>query len=124
MHPDWQRLTLARWAKWTAAGKPLHFSLLGDSVAGKEVFIPRHRRTHQAGTELWQEVGDLDGHVNELVRIDSRLHGALSPQERRVLLAACVPLGRTCPASERAEAAGVSVDQLSAVRRRAMALVG
>ena len=124
MHADWQRLTLATWARWTAAGKPLHFSPYGDSIAGKEVFQPKHRRNYRDDVVLWQEAGDKDEHVSELMRIDSRLHGALTAAERRVLLAAVVPLGRPCPASERAAAAGVSVDTMRGIRRRAMALVG
>lgn len=119
MHPDWQRLTLATWARWTAAGKPLHFSVLGDSLAGREVFIPKHRKNFRTDTALWEETDN-----DWLHELDARLHGALSQRERVVLLAACVPLGRPCPASERAQAAGVSVDQLRGVRRRAMALVG
>lgn len=121
MYQDWQRLTLSAWAKWTAAGKPLSFSIFGDSIAGKEVFRPRHRNTYRTSTPLWREV---DGHIDELMRIDSRLHGALSERERHILLAAVVPLGRVCPASERASAAGVDVETLRMVRRKAMALIG
>jgi len=119
MHPDWARVTLQSWAKWVAAGRPLNFSPYGDSLAGREVFIPRHRRTYQTDSPLWEETAN-----DWLHELDSTLHGALSESERRVLLAAMVPLGRVCPAAERAAAAGVSVDQMRAVRRKAMALVG
>jgi len=121
MYQDWQRLTLSAWAKWTAAGKPLNFSLFGDSVGGKEAFQPRHKKTYRTSTPLWREG---DEQLNELMRIDSRLHGALTAPERRILLAAVVPLGRVCPASERASAAGVDVETLRMVRRKAMALIG
>ena len=124
MHPDWQRLTLATWARWTVAGKPLHFSTYGDSIAGKEVFQPKHRKTYRTDTALWRDdPEEISESVSELMRVDSRLHGALTAAERRVLVAACVPLGRTCPAAERAAAAGCSVDTMRAVRRKAMALV-
>ena len=118
MHPDWQRVTLQSWAKWVAAGRPLAFSPYGDSIHGREIFQPRHRRTYRTDSALWEETGN-----DWLHELDSHLHGALTAAERRVLLAACVPLGRPCPASERAQAAGVTVDQLRAVRRRAMALI-
>ena len=125
MHPDWQRLTLATWARWTAAGKPLHFSVLGDSLAGREVFIPKHRKDYRTDSALWRDdPEEVSESVSELMRVDSKLHGALTAAERRVLLAAMVPLGRPCPAAERAAAAGCSVDELRAVRRRAMALIG
>ncbi len=124
MHDDWKRLTLATWARWTAAGKPLHFSPFGDSVAGREAFIPRDRRRYRTDAALWQDGElDIDEGVGWLMRIDSRLHGALSAPERRVLLAACAPLGRPLPAAERAQAAGVDVDELHRVRRAAMALL-
>ena len=125
MHADWQRLTLATWARWTAAGKPLHFSVLGDS-AGFKPFEAPHRKTYRTDSPLWLEnpEAEIDERIGELMRIDSRLHGALTAAERRVLLAAVVPLGRPCPASERAAAAGVSVDTMRGIRRRAMALVG
>jgi len=124
MHDDWQRLTLSTWARWTVAGKPLHFSPLGDSLAGREVFIPRDRRRYRTDAVLWQDEAEVGEDVSELMRVDSRLHGALSASERRVLLAAVVPLGRPCPAAERAAAAGCSVDELRRVRRAAMALIG
>lgn len=119
VHPDWQRVTLQAWAKWVAAGRPLAFSPYGDSLAGKEVFNPRHRKNFRTDTALWEETGN-----DWLHELDARLHGALSQRERVVLLAACVPLGRPCPATERAQAVGVSVDQLRGIRRRALALVG
>ena len=122
MHPDWQRLTLATWARWTVAGKPLHFSLYGNSTVG-DVFVPQAKRRYRTDSPLWQEADEVGEGVSELMRVDSRLHGALTAAERRVLLAACVPLGRTCPATERAAAAGVSVDMLRGVRRRAMQLI-
>lgn len=119
MHPDWQRETLRTWAKWVSKGRPLTFSVLGDSVAARQVFLPSHRKTYRSDTALWDE-----SEHDWLHELDSRLHGALSERERVVLLAAMVPLGRVCPATERAAAAGVSVDQMRSVRRRAMALVG
>jgi len=123
MHPDWQRLTLATWARWTVAGKPLHFSPYGDSISGQDVFQPRDRRRYRTDSPLWHEEADIDEHVSELMRIDSRLHGALTAAERRVLLAAMLPLGRVCPAAERAAAAGCSVDTMRDVRRKALALI-
>ena len=119
VHPDWARVTLQSWAKWVAAGRPLAFSVYGDSIAGKEVFQPRHRRTYQTDTALWEETNN-----DWLHELDARLHGSLSERERYILLAAVVPLGRPCPASERAAAAECSVDQMRAVRRKAMTLVG
>lgn len=119
VHPDWQRLTLQEWARWAAQGRPLAFSPYGDSIHGREIFQPRHKRTYQTSAELWEESSN-----DWLHELDGRLVGALSERERVVLLAACVPLGRPCPATERAAAAGVSVDQMRDVRRRAMALVG
>jgi len=119
VHPDWARVTLQSWAKWVANGRPLNFSPYGDSLAGREVFIPRHRRTYQDSTELWEESEN-----DWLHELDSRLHGALTASERRVLLAAVVPLGRRADAAERAAAAGCSVDVLRGVRRKAMRLVG
>lgn len=118
MHPDWQRETLRTWAKWVSQGRPLTFSTLGDSVAARQVFLPSHRRTYRSDEPLWEESSN-----DWLHALDARLHGALSGRERVVLLAAMVPLGRVCPATERAAAAGVSVEQMRAVRRRAMALI-
>lgn len=117
MNHDWQRLTLQTWAAWVADGRPLLFSLYGDSTAAR-VYQARHKRTYLSDSPLWRE-----GPTDALHKLDGRLHGALSASERRILLAACVPLGRPCPASERASAAGVSVDQLRATRRKAMALI-
>ena len=119
MHPDWARVTLQSWAKWVAAGRPLAFSVYGDSIHGREVVLPRHRKSYRSDTALWEETSN-----DWLHELDSTLHGALSESERRVLLAAMVPLGRPCPAAERAAAAGCSVDELRAVRRKAMALIG
>ncbi len=118
VHPDWARVTLQSWAKWVAAGRPLNFSPYGDSIAGKEIFQPRHKRTYQTDSPLWEETNN-----DWLHELDGRLAGALTAAERRVLLAAVVPLGRVCPATERAAAVGVSVDQLRGVRRRALALI-
>lgn len=118
MHDDWRKLTLATWAKWTADNRPVHFSLHGDSVAAKEIFQPKHKHEYRTDSPLWQ-----DGGTDWLTHLDGRLHGALTAAERRVLFAACIPSGRPCPASERAAAAGVSVDMLRGVRRRAMALI-
>ncbi|MBK6278754.1 MAG: hypothetical protein IPF57_11765 [Gammaproteobacteria bacterium] len=124
---DHARLSLVSWAKWQAAGKPLHFSPYGESIGARDVFIPKNRRRFRTDEPLWQESeepGEIDAAVAELMKIDSRLHGALSDHERRVLLAAVVPLGRPAPAAERAVAAGVDVDTLRAIRRRALALIG
>ena len=117
MRFDPRQFDLARWAEWVAAGKPVHFSLYGDSTAGKP-YEARHKRTYQDDKPLWREGG-----ADRLVEIDNRLHGALRASERRILLAACVPMGRICPATERAAAAGVDVETLRAIRRRAMQLI-
>ena len=99
---DHARLSLVSWAKWQAAGKPLHFSPYGESIGARDVFIPKNRRRFRTDEPLWQESeepGEIDAAVAELMKIDSRLHGALSDHERRVLLAAVVPLGRPAPAA-------------------------
>lgn len=119
MHPDWQRETLRTWAKWVAQGSPLAFSVYGDSVHAQEMFRGRHQRTYRTDSPLWEETGN-----DWLHTLDSRLHGALGERGRLILLAAMVPMGRVCPASERAAAACCTVEQMRAVRRRAMALVG
>jgi len=118
IHDDWKKLTLQTWARWVSRGRELHFSTLGDSVAAREVFLPKHKRTFRSDEPLWREGGD-----DFLHELDGRLVGALGERGRLVLLAACIPLGRPCPATERAAAAGVSVEQMRAVRRRAMALI-
>lgn len=118
MHPDWQRLTLQTWARWVAAGRPLAFSVYGDSIAAREIFQPKHRKTYRDDVVLWDE-----GEQDWLHELDGRITGALGERGRLLLLAAVVPLGRPCPASERAEAAGCTVDDLRAVRRKAMALI-
>ncbi len=119
MHSDWQRLTLATWAKWVADNRPLAFSLYGDSVHAREMFRGRHRRSYRSDSPLWEETSN-----DWLHELDGRLCGALSERERLILLAAVVPLGRVAPAAERAAAAGCSVDELRRVRRAAMALIG
>ncbi len=118
MHDDWKRLTLATWAKWVAEGRPLAFSVYGDSVHAQEMFRGRHRRTYRDDSPLWEETSN-----DWLHALDGRLHGALSERERLILLAAVVPLGRPCPAAERAQAAGVTVDELHRVRGAALALI-
>ena len=55
MHSDWQRLTLATWAKWVADNRPLAFSLYGDSVHAREMFRGRHRRSYRSDSPLWEE---------------------------------------------------------------------
>lgn len=108
-------LWLRRWALWVSEGKPIDFSLLGDSVIGKRV---AHERLATRGHRtLWRE-----GPRDFVVTLDNRLQGALSAHERRVLLAACVPLGRTATAAERAAAAGVSRATLLEVLREAAAV--
>lgn len=123
---DPRQFDLCAWARWIAAGRPLHFSLLGDSTTGK-AFQPHHKKTFRDDSPLWHEhEHEIDEHVDRLMRIDSRLHGALSASERRLLLAATAPsgTGHPLPLVERAKLAGASPDQLRAIRRRALALVG
>jgi hypothetical protein len=122
---DPRQFDLCAWARWIAAGRPLHFSLLGDSTTGKP-FQPHHKRTYQTDSPLWHEhEHEIDEHVDRLMRIDSRLHGALSQSERRLLLAATAPsgTGSPMPLSERARLVGVSPDVLRGVRRRALQLI-
>jgi len=118
MH-DWRALTLRTWGAWVAAGRPIEFSIYGDSIHARGAFVSRHRREYRGDVPLWQESGN-----DWLHRLDSRIHGALGERGRLILLAAMVPMGRVCPASERAAAACCTVEQMRAVRRRAMALVG
>lgn len=118
------RHLLSSWARWTADGKPIPFSILGDSPSSRP-FEPRHRRTYVTDSALWADpVNDYEEHVADLIAIDKALYGALSERERRILFAGVVPLGRACPAAERAAAAGVDVDTLRAIQRRAVQLIG
>ena len=48
---------------------------------------------------------------------------AVIDHDQRVLLDTVVPVGRVCPAPERAAVVGVSVDALRDIRRWAMALI-
>lgn len=110
------RHKLKTWAKWCASGKPLTFSLYGDSVF-ERAMTPRHHDNSASDVPLWREAGS-----DWLHTLDGRLHGALSTQERRVLLAAVAPLGRVAGEDERAAAAGVSPAELHRVKREALHL--
>jgi hypothetical protein len=117
---------LCAWARWIAAGRPIHFSLLGDSICGQP-FMPHHRKTFRDDSPLWHDAeADVDEHVARLMKIDTAVHGALTAAEWRLLLAAtAAPSGKGAPMplSERARLAGVSPDALRGIRRRALALI-
>lgn len=121
-HVDPRSLDLRAWARWVAEGRPLHFSLFGNSVAGREAFMPRHKR-HHGGSVLWRDTGGE--RTAYLMQIDTRIHGGLSEPEQRLLLACVVPspTGQPLPLVERAAAVGVSPDALRLVRRRALELI-
>jgi hypothetical protein len=110
------KLKLKAWARWCASGKPLSFSLYGDSVFERSL-TPRHHDNSATDVPLWR-----DAETDWLHTLDGRLHGALSAQERRVLLAAVAPLGRVAGEEERAAAAGVSPAELNRVKREALHL--
>lgn len=114
---DRAHLALSAWAAWAVDGRPLAFNAYPESLCGRE-FEAHHRRTFRDDVPLWR-----DDDADWLFGLDGRLRGALTAAERRVLLAACAPLGRACPAPERAAAAGCDVETLRAIRRRALALV-
>ncbi|HQY71630.1 MAG TPA: hypothetical protein PLW13_14440 [Pseudomonadales bacterium] len=122
---DPRQFDLSAWARWVASGRPVHFSMLGNSLCGQP-FMPQHKRTYRDDSPLWQEHdGEIDEHVARLMRIDSVVHGALSVSERRLLLAAVAPsgTGHPLPLVERARLAGASPEALRAIRRKAMALI-
>lgn len=122
---DPRQFDLSAWARWVANGRPIHFSLLGNSLCGQP-FMPQHKKTYRTDSALWQEHdAEIDEHVARLMKIDSKIHGALTPSERRLLLAAVAPsgTGHPMPLVERARLAGASPDELRAIRRRAMALI-
>lgn len=122
---DPRSLDLRAWSRWCAQGKPVGFSLYGDSTAGK-AYEARHRRTYVDDKPLWRESeSQASEHINRMVRIDSKLHGGLTPAERRLLMVAVAPSPDRVPMSleARAEMAGVAPDTLRVIRRRAMALI-
>jgi len=122
---DPRQFDLCQWARWIAHGRPLHFSALGDSTAGKP-FMPQHKRTYRDDSPLWIELeGEIDEHVGRLMKIDTRVHGAMTPEERRLLLAATAPSGTgyPLPLAERARLVGVSPDTLRAIRQKALRLI-
>ena len=122
---DHRSLDLRAWSRWCAQGKPVGFSLYGDSTAGR-AYEARHRRTFIDDKPLWRESeSQASEHINRMVRIDAKLHGGLTPAERHLLLVAVAPSPDRVPKSleSRAELAGVSPDALRAIRRKALRLI-
>ncbi len=122
---DPRSLDLRAWSRWCAQGKPVPFSLYGDSTTGK-AFQPHHKRSYQTDSPLWRESESrASEHIDRMVRIDARLNGGLAPGELGLLLAAEAPSPDRVPMSleSRAEMAGVSTDTLRAIRRKALRLI-
>ena len=43
---DPRQFDLGAWGRWVASGRPIHFSMLGNSLCGQP-FMPQHKRTYR-----------------------------------------------------------------------------